>query len=93
VVAAEGRRQAASRDVRRAQLAEDSGTAVRDHRQGAAMKTETFPFRFVEVRGVRYLRLDDVASFVHELGNAEETDDRNRLAEAAVQLVRAQGKP
>jgi hypothetical protein len=57
------------------------------------VKEPLFPFRFVEVRGVRYLRLDDVASFVRELGNAEETDVRNRLAEAAVQLVRAQGKP
>lgn len=42
-----------------------------------------FPFRFVEVRGVRYLRLDDVAAFLHALGSTEETDVRNRLDEAA----------
>ena len=44
--------------------------------------------RYVEVRGERYLRLEDVASFVRELGGAEETDVRNRLNEAANKLLR-----
>lgn len=48
---------------------------------------ERFPFRFVEVRGVRYLRIDDVAAFVRELGGGEETDVRRRLNEAANNLV------
>lgn len=47
----------------------------------------TFPFRFVDVRGVRYLRIDDVAAFVRELGSAEETDVRHRLDEAADHLL------
>ena len=51
------------------------------------MKPETFPFRFVEIRGVRYLRLDDVAAFLRELGGSEETDVRNRLEEAARRIA------
>ena len=47
-----------------------------------------FPLRFVDVRGVRYLRLDDVAAFIRELGGGEETDVRSRLNEAADNLVR-----
>jgi hypothetical protein len=50
-----------------------------------------FPFRFVEIRGVRYLRIDDVAAFVRELGSAEETDVRKRLDEAARQITCAGG--
>jgi hypothetical protein len=53
----------------------------------------TFEFRFVRVRGERYLRLDDVASFVRELGGTEETDVRNRLSEAANHLLRTKDKP
>jgi hypothetical protein len=51
------------------------------------MKPETFLFRFVKIRGVRYLRLDDVATFLRELGSAEETDVRNRLDEAARRIT------
>jgi hypothetical protein len=47
-----------------------------------------FEFRFVRVRGERYLRLDDVASFIRDLGGTEETDVRNRLNEAAENLLR-----
>ena len=50
--------------------------------QGVPMKEAPFPFRFVEVRGVKYLRLGDVAAFLRELGGSEETDVRNRLDEA-----------
>ena len=52
------------------------------------MSTPVFPLRFVEVRGERYLRLEDVAAFARELGGSEETDVRNRLCEAADHLVR-----
>lgn len=50
-------------------------------------KEPTFPFRYVEVRGVRYLRLEDVAAFIRELGGGEETDVRNRLKEAAHRIT------
>lgn len=51
------------------------------------MSEARFPFHFVEVRGVRYLRLDDVARFIRELGGSEETDVRNRLQQAAERLL------
>jgi len=53
------------------------------------VKEKPFPFRYVEVRGVRYLRLEDVAAFVRALGSTEETDVRNRLDEA---VSRIEGK-
>lgn len=56
------------------------------------MKDKPFPFRFVEVRGERYLRFDDVAAFLRELGGSEETDVRNRLDEAARRIT-AKGTP
>lgn len=43
-------------------------------------------FRYVTVRGVRYLRVEDVALFVRDLGSTEPTDTRNRLNEAARNL-------
>ena len=49
--------------------------------------------RYVVIRGVQYLRHDDVASFIRALGSAEETDVRNRLNEAAANLLRTQVKP
>lgn len=51
------------------------------------VKSSAFTLRFVEVRGVRYLRLDDVAAFVRDLGDGEETDVRRRLAAAADSLL------
>lgn len=45
--------------------------------------------RYVTVRGVRYLRVDDVAAYIRELGGGEETDVRNRLKEAARNLEKA----
>ncbi len=47
-----------------------------------------FVFRSVEVRGVRYLRVEDVAAFLYCLGATEETDVRNRLDEAASLITR-----
>jgi hypothetical protein len=49
---------------------------------------DKFSLRFVDVHGVRYLRLEDVAAFVRELGGSEETDVRNRLNEAADYLLK-----
>jgi hypothetical protein len=43
--------------------------------------------RYVTVRGVRYLRIEDVADIIRELGATEETDVRNRLDEAARNLT------
>lgn len=51
------------------------------------MKEPPFLFRCVEVRGVRYLRVDDVIAFLRELGSTEETDVRNRLDEAARRIT------
>lgn len=42
-----------------------------------------FAMRYVTVGGVRYLRLDDVATLLCELGATEETDVRNCLEQAA----------
>ena len=47
------------------------------------MTEPKFQLRFVDVRDVRYLRLEDVAAFIRELGGGEETDVRHRLAEQA----------
>jgi hypothetical protein len=47
-----------------------------------------FQLRVIEVNGHRYLLIDDVAAFVRELGGGEETDVRNRLNEAADQLLK-----
>lgn len=43
--------------------------------------------RCVDVRGVRYLRIDDVVALLRELGATEETDVRRRLDTAANNLV------
>ena len=43
--------------------------------------------RFVDVHDARYLRLEDVAAFIRELGGGEETDVRNRLDQAAKNLL------
>ena len=45
--------------------------------------------RFVVIRGVRYLHVDDVADFIREIGGAEETDVQRRLNEAANNLKKA----
>lgn len=42
--------------------------------------------RFVQVRGVKYLRAEDVAAYLREIAGAEETDTRVRLNEAASKL-------
>lgn len=43
--------------------------------------------RFVVVRGVQYLRVEDVAEYIRELGSGEETDVHNRLNEGAQSLL------
>lgn len=45
--------------------------------------------RFVTVKGVRYLRVEDVAAYILELGGGEETDVRNRMKQAASALIAA----
>jgi hypothetical protein len=40
-------------------------------------------FRYVTVRGARYLHIDDVVSYVLQFSATEETDTRHRLDEAA----------
>ena len=63
-----------------------------EHRARQRLRGGTAPvepkarLRFVEVRGARYLHIDDVSAFVRELGGGEETDVRNRLNEAADRL-------
>lgn len=51
------------------------------------MKEKPFPFRYVDVRGARYLRIEDVVSFVRVIGSSEETDVRSRLEDAARQIT------
>ncbi len=46
--------------------------------------------RFVEVRGVRYLRGEDVKQYLLTIAASEETDTRNRLSIAAENLVNVQ---
>lgn len=43
--------------------------------------------RSVFVNGRHYLRAEDVSSYIQELAGAEETDTRNRLIEAARNLL------
>ncbi len=43
--------------------------------------------RYVVVKGVAYLRAEDVADLIRELGGGEETDVRNRLNEAAENVL------
>ena len=47
---------------------------------------ETLDMRYVEVRGVRYLRSDDVAQYIRTIGETEETDVQNRLNQAATHI-------
>lgn len=42
--------------------------------------------RYLPFRGAVYLRDEDVAEFIVDLGSREETDVRNRLNEAAAHL-------
>ena len=49
-------------------------------------------FRCVDVRGVRYLRSEDVVSLIRDVAATEETDVRNRLNEFADNLER-ESKP
>lgn len=46
----------------------------------------SFQLRVIEVRGVRYVRIEDVAEYIREIAATEETDTRNRLLTAAQHL-------
>ena len=43
----------------------------------------TRQMRIVNVRGAIYIRLEDVALYIRDLGSTEETDVRNRLDQAS----------
>ncbi len=58
-----------------------------DHSNNAAGAPEHFDFRFVNLRGVKYLRLEDVAKYLRLLGTTEEADVRDRLNAAAANLA------
>jgi hypothetical protein len=49
--------------------------------------------RFVVVKGNTYLRAEDVAEYIVECGSSEETDVRNRLKEAARNIVESSLHP
>lgn len=40
-------------------------------------------FRYVVIKGEKYLHQDDVTAYLHTLAGSEETDTRNRLRQAA----------
>jgi hypothetical protein len=42
--------------------------------------------RFIKHNDAVYLRLEDVAAFVRDIGATEETDVRNRLNDAAINI-------
>lgn len=46
--------------------------------------------RYVNLRGNRYIRAEDVARYVAEIAATEETDTKRRLLDAADRLVRGQ---
>ena len=52
---------------------------------------ERADIRFIKANGAIYLRLEDVALFIVNLGSCEETDVRNRLNEAAANLIKKNG--
>lgn len=43
--------------------------------------------RFIEINGVKYLRMEDVAKLLLEFGATEETDVRTRLGALVSSLV------
>lgn len=50
---------------------------------------EAVKMRFVTIKGVKYLRIEDVVNFIREMAGAEEeTDVRNRFNEAASNLMK-----
>lgn len=44
--------------------------------------------KFIVVKGVKYLRAEDVASYLQEIAATEESDTRNRLNKAAQELLK-----
>lgn len=53
---------------------------------------EKYSMRFINVKGVKYLRAEDVAKFIAELAATEEADVRARFNEAAFNLIGKQKK-
>ncbi len=49
--------------------------------------TERRNIRFVEVKGVKYLRAEDVAEMIRDMAATEETDVRNRFHAVAAELT------
>lgn len=43
--------------------------------------------RYVVVKGVRYLRAEDVAAYIRELAGGEETDVRRRIDQGAANIL------
>lgn len=52
-----------------------------------ATTTTVRPIRCVVIRGIKYLRADDVGAYLRELAGTEETDTRRRLNAAATNLT------
>jgi len=50
-------------------------------------KTDDIRIRFVVVRGVRYLRIEDVVAFVQDLAATEDPNARRRIEQAASHLM------
>lgn len=49
--------------------------------------------RIVRSNGAVYLRAEDVANFIVDMGSQEETDVRNRLKEGARNILKSSGIP
>lgn len=62
---------------------------MRPNSKDQQRSSASFSFHFVEVRGMHYLRIDDVATFLRVLGSTEETDVRDRLDAATRQIILA----
>ena len=44
---------------------------------------QTVPCRFVKIKGVVYVRVQDVIDLLYQFSEAEETDTKNRIKELA----------
>lgn len=51
-------------------------------------KPDVISIRSIRYKNSEYLRLEDVAAFLNQLASSEETDTRNRLCMAALNLQR-----
>lgn len=53
--------------------------------------TDIKQIRIVRSNGAVYLRAEDVATLIEDMGSGEETDVRNRLKEGARNILKASG--